>query len=108
MLGSPPFAARNFLIAAAFAAACLAVSTCGRCAVMVAIVAALVADTADAGVVLVVLVVLETAIFYEVRLDPTDYSKGASRQCMHNSCQKDWHELFMLFDLLTRYYRFVA
>ena len=72
------------------------------------LVAALVADTADAGVVLVVLVVLETAIFYEVRLDPTDYSKGASRQCMHNSCQKDWHELFMLFDLLTRYYRFVA
>ena len=63
------------------------------------LVAALVADTADAGVVLVVLVVLETAIFYEVRLDPTDYSKGASRQCMHNSCQKDWHELFMLFDL---------
>jgi len=72
------------------------------------LVAALVADTADAGVVLVVLVVLETAIFYEVRLDPTDYSKGVSRQCMHNSCQKDWHELFMLFDLLTRYYRFVA
>jgi len=72
------------------------------------LVAALVADTADAGVVLVVLVVLETAIFYEVRLDPADYSKGASRQCMHNSCQKDWHELFMLFDLLTRYYRFVA
>ena len=72
------------------------------------LVAALVADTADAGVVLVVLDVLETAIFYEVRLDPTDYSKGASRQCMHNSCQKDWHELFMLFDLLTRYYRFVA
>lgn len=72
------------------------------------LVAALVADTADAGVVLVVLVALETAIFYEVRLDPTDYSKGASRQCMHNSCQKDWHELFMLFDLLTRYYRFVA
>ena len=57
------------------------------------LVAALVADTADAGVVLVVLVVLETAIFYEVRLDPTDYSKGASRQCMHNSCQKDWHEI---------------
>ena len=42
------------------------------------LVAALVADTADAGVVLVVLVVLETAIFYEVRLDPTDYSRTTS------------------------------